>query len=389
MKRRVLFLHETFPAGGAERVTIDIANYIAEFNYQTFVCSRLQNEFKGENIQMMELPDKTSTNSLVNIEFIVESINRMNIDVFVLPVQAIVELCENIKARTDCKLVFALHSIPFWEVMHRLYEKRNNSRASTGKLLEWYLLTYPKTVWLKKYNKVYTNIYSRIYQLVDAYVVLCDDYKRQLVKTLNICSNNDKVRVIHNSESVVDDVSLKKKKQVLFVGRLTYEDKRVDRLLDVWNRVYRHVNDWELILVGDGPERDSLEEHTKKKCIGRVRFVGYSSRVDLYYRDAAVICLTSTFEGWPLCLTEAQANGVIPIAFDCSSGVHEILSPSGQNGLLIPPNDIKKFAKALVRLLKDDACRKEMQINVVQKSLLYAPEIVGERWLQMFNGLLS
>lgn len=388
MKRRVLFLHESFPAGGAERVTIDIANYIAAFNYQTFVCSRLQNEFQGTNIKLIELPDKTCTISLVNIDFIVESINRMNIDIFVLPVQAFVGLCENIKTRTDCKLVFALHSIPFWEVVYRLYEKKNNSRASTGKLLEWYLLTYPKTVWLKKYNKAYTDIYSRIYQLVDAYVVLCDDYKRQLVKALNISSNNDKVRVIHNSESVVDDVSVDKKKQVLFVGRLTYEDKRVDRLLKIWNCVYKHVAGWELILVGDGPERDSLEELVKRKCIDRVRFIGFSNQVASFYKDAAVICLTSTFEGWPLCLTEAQANGVIPIAFDCSSGVHEILSPSGQNGLLIPPGNIKKFAKALIKLLKDNVCREQMQVNVLQKSLLYAPNIVGEKWLQMFNELL-
>lgn len=388
MKRRVLFLHESFPAGGAERVTIDIANYIAAFNYQTFVCSRLQNEFQGTNIKLIELPDKTCTISLVNIDFIVESINRMNIDIFVLPVQAFVGLCENIKIRTDCKLVFALHSIPFWEVVYRLYEKKNNSRASIGKLLEWYLLTYPKTVWLKKYNKAYTDIYSRIYQLVDAYVVLCDDYKRQLVKALNIRSNNDKVRVIHNSESVVDDVSVDKKKRVLFVGRLTYEDKRVDRLLKIWNCVYKHVAGWELILVGDGPERDSLEELVKRKCIDRVRFIGFSNQVASFYKDAAVICLTSTFEGWPLCLTEAQANGVIPIAFDCSSGVHEILSPSGQNGLLIPPGNIKKFAKALIKLLKDNVCREQMQVNVLQKSLLYAPNIVGEKWLQMFNELL-
>lgn len=389
MERRVLFLHESFPAGGAERVTVDVANYISIFNYQTFVCSRLQSDFKGTNIQLIELPDKICTISLVNIDFLVETINTMKIDIFVLPVQTFVELCENIKARTTCKLVFALHSIPFWEVTYRLYEKKKNSRGSIGKLLEWYLLTYPKTVWLKKYNRVFADVYSRIYLLADAYTVLCDEYKQELVKVLNIQSNNDKIKVIHNSENVVEEVSIDKKKQVLFVGRFTYEDKRVDRLLKIWNRVYRHVSDWELILVGDGPERDSLEEYIEKKRIDRVRFVGYSDQVASFYQDAAVICLTSTFEGWPLCLTEAQANAVIPIAFDCSSGVHDILSPSGQNGLLIPPRGMRKFAKALVKLLKDDARRKQMHVNVVQKSLLYAPDIVGEKWLQMFNELLS
>lgn len=389
MERRVLFLHESFPAGGAERVTIDIANYIASFGYRTFVCSRLQNDFCGANIEILELPDKTCTISVENINFLVETIKLISIDVFVLPVQAFVGLCENIRARTDCKIVFALHSIPLWEVVYRLYEKKGNSRGSVGKMLEWYLLTYPKTVWLKKYNKAFVDIYSRIYQLADVYTVLCDDYKQELVKMLSISPDNDKIRVIQNSENAVNKVSVNKKKQVLFVGRLTYEDKRVDRLLEIWNRVYRHVDDWELILVGDGPERDRLEKYIKKKQIERVLFAGYTDQVSLYYQDAAVICLTSTFEGWPLCLTEAQANAVIPVAFDCSAGVCEILSPSGENGLLVPSYNKRKFAQTLISLLKDDIRLREMHGNVVRKSLFYAPDIVGEKWLKMFNELLS
>lgn len=389
MKKRILFLHEAFPAGGAERVTIDIARYISEYDYQTFVCSRLQNDFSGEELQLIPLPDTTCTVSSKNIDFLIETIKRLSIDIFVLPVQAFVGLCEKIKECTDCKLVFALHSIPFWEVTYHLYEKKKESRGAIGKRLEWYLLTYPKTMWLKKYHKVFAKTYSRIYKLADAYVVLCDEYKELFMRELHIRPEEDKIKVIHNSERMVEDVPIKKKKQVLFVGRLTYEDKRVDRLLRIWNYIYKYVADWELILIGDGPEKTNLKNYIMKRHLGQVRLVGFTDRVHLFYKDAAVICLTSTFEGWPLCLTEAQANGVVPIAFDCSAGVREILSPSGVNGVTVPCYNEKKFAQELLTLLKDADRLKEMSINVVRKSASYNPSVVGEKWVNLFNLLLS
>lgn len=389
MKKRILFLHEAFPAGGAERITLDIARYISEYDYQTFVCSRLQNDFRGDELQLIPLPDTTCTVSSSNIDFLVETIQRLNIDIFVLPVQAFVGLCEKIKGHTDCKLVFALHSIPFWEVTYRLYEKKKEARGSIGKQLEWYLLTYPKTMWLKKYHKTFVKIYGRIYQLADAYVVLCDKYKELFMQELHIRPEEDKITVIHNSERMVENVSAEKKKQVLFVGRLTYEDKRIDKLLRIWNHIYRNVTDWELVLVGDGPERMNLENYVIKKRLKRVRFVGFSNQVHQFYKDAAVICLTSTFEGWPLCLTEAQANGVVPVAFDCSAGVREILFPSGVNGVLVPSYNEKKFAQELLILLRDADRLKEMSLNVVQKSASYNPNVVGGKWLNMFNLLLG
>ena len=100
-----------------------------------------------------------------------------------------------------------------------------------------------------------------------------------------------------------------------------------------------------------------------------------------------MLCLTSTFEGWGLCLTEAQAHGVIPFAFGCSAGVKEILSPSGVNGYIIPPFSIRKYARSLVALLNNPSRIKEMQMNVIQKSKKYSTEAVGLSWLCLFDSL--
>ena len=91
-------------------------------------------------------------------------------------------------------------------------------------------------------------------------------------------------------------------------------------------------------------------------------------------------------ESWGLCLTEAQANGVVPIAFDCSAGVRHILSPSGENGFLIPNGDILAFCEALVSLARrspEDMNR--LRRNVMEKSKMYSIENVGRLWLNMIS----
>lgn len=93
------------------------------------------------------------------------------------------------------------------------------------------------------------------------------------------------------------------------------------------------------------------------------------------------------FEGWGLCLTEAQANGVVPVAYDCGVGVREIISPSGVNGFLVSPFNQSKYARTLLKLLKNPDMLKQMRQNVVVKAQEYSPQIVGKKWKELFESL--
>lgn len=387
-KYRILFLHTEFPGGGAERVTMDIASCISNYEFEVYVLAKEIRNATFSDLTIIELSDKTDMNSKTNADAIIHFLNELKIDIFVLPVQALQHL-GYIKDNTNCKIVFSLHSAPFWEITADLNRKKKDSGISFFKRLEWLVLTYPKTMWLKKYHKRLIADYRRVYELVDAYTVLTEGYKSVLIDRMKLSADENKLYAIPNSEKEVSDINLIKKKQVLYVGRMNYVDKRVDRLIDIWGMIYKKVPEWELILVGDGSELESLQLRTRKKKIERVNFVGYCDRVEEYYRDASVLCLTSSFEGWPLCLTEAQANGVVPIAFDSVSGIHEILSPSGVNGILVPPFDMKKYARLLLGLLKESERTQKMRRNVISKSKEYAPEVIGEKWLSLFRSLLS
>lgn len=391
--RKIVFLHVSFPEGGAERITLDIANYISSYNYEVYIFTCKLNMSRlalgaMNNITNIKLPDSQDINSMINADFMVDTIKDLSIDIFILPHCKLTSL-QHIKSKVNCKIVFSHHGVPLWEVEDQLSIKKRKGTRTLLKALEWFIIRYPKYKLLKGYDKEYTKLYKKIYEQVDAYTVLCEEYKQTLVKKLRLDPLDNKIKVIHNPEKQIEKINLNKEKQLIYVGRMTYADKRIDRLIDIWGMLYNKLPEWELILIGDGSEKENLQKRVKEMGLKRIKFTGYTHNVQEHYRDASVLCLTSTFEGWGLCLTEAQANGVIPIAFGCSAGVKEILSPSGVNGFIVPPFHLKKYAKTLLMLLNNPQKLKEMQHNVITKSKKYSISAVGENWINLFNGLLA
>lgn len=382
-EHRVMFFHAQFPSGGGERVTRDIAKSIHKRGYESYVVTCRKNDGICPEVTLIELQNN-KLQSIENANTIIELIRSLSIDIFVLP-GFLWDHLEYVKKQVECKFIYILHNVPFWEIVAKV-ERRKRFHGSLLRMLEWYFLAYPKIKWLKTYERKYMQSYKSTYDSVDAYVVLCEKYKDEMMAHFKM-SDSGKFVVINNAEKLVDNSSFIKKKQILFVGNMTYENKRVDRLLKIWELIYKKVPDWELILVGGGEEEKNLRKQSSKMQLERVVFVGGSQNVGLYYQSASVFCLTSTFEGWPLCLTEAQAHGVVPVAFNCCAGVEEILSPSGVNGILIPPFNINAFADNLYMLLTSPEKIALMRKNVIAKSNDYSLDIIGNKWIHLFDSL--
>ncbi len=384
MGRNILFFHEEFPSGGGERVTRDIARSIAASGYKSYVAVCKKKPGDAPEVTLLNLPDST-TKSQKNADEIIHLIHTLSIDIFVLP-GFLWEWLAYVRERVSCRFIYILHNVPMWEVTAKL-ERRKRTEGSILKKLEWCFIAYPRFQWFKTYQKKFLQKYQETYDLVDAYVVLCDAYREEMIQLLGVSEKENKFCVIHNAEKFVGEVNADKKKHVIFVGNLIYENKRVDRLLDIWRLVEDKVPDWKLIIVGGGQELIALKKRAKKLNLQRVFFEGGSNEVQPYYDSASVSCLTSTFEGWPLCLTEAQANGVIPVAFNSCAGIQEILSPNGVNGLLVPPFNLEKFAEELCQLLTSPDRLALMRQNVIHKSKDYSLTIVGKKWLDLFGSL--
>jgi glycosyltransferase involved in cell wall biosynthesis len=134
-----------------------------------------------------------------------------------------------------------------------------------------------------------------------------------------------------------------------FVGRL-HRQKGVDLLLEAWAALppSRPL----LLVVGDGPERPSLEERARRPDLaGSVRFTGWIPGVGDLLADLSLLVLPSRWEGQPNVILEAMAAGT-PVVAAATGGVPELVSP-GETGTLIPPGDARALGEALAAILAE------------------------------------
>jgi glycosyltransferase involved in cell wall biosynthesis len=137
------------------------------------------------------------------------------------------------------------------------------------------------------------------------------------------------------------------------VGRLS-EVKRQDLLLRVLARMDPKAPGTHLLIVGDGPERNRLEETAAVLRIsGQVIFAGYQPRPERFLHAMDVFALTSRSEGLPVSLLEAWAAG-LPVVCSAVGGIPSVVT-HGQNGLLVPFGSENALEQAFMSLIADRA----------------------------------
>ena len=137
---------------------------------------------------------------------------------------------------------------------------------------------------------------------------------------------------------------------VLFVGRLVPE-KGLDNLLRAWAMAGEARQGWRLLLVGDGPLRDSLVALAEALGVAdSVVFHGASTHVEQQLAEADIGVLASRFEGLSNTLLECMAAGLPMIATRISGS--EDFVQSGRNGWLCAPDSVDSLSDALQAALR-------------------------------------
>ena len=140
---------------------------------------------------------------------------------------------------------------------------------------------------------------------------------------------------------------------VVFVGRLTAQ-KRVHVLLDALGILSARGQRLPLTVVGDGPERVTLETRAMRPDLqGRVRFVGQvpPERVGDFLGGARLLVLPSVDEGLGLAVAEALVASV-PVVASRSGGIPDLLTDPDA-GVLVPPDDATALADAIAHVIGD------------------------------------
>jgi glycosyltransferase involved in cell wall biosynthesis len=135
------------------------------------------------------------------------------------------------------------------------------------------------------------------------------------------------------------------------VGRL-WPQKRIKDLIWAADLLKVVRDDVYLLIVGDGPHRQRLEQFCRQVRIeDKVRFLGHRSDVPRLMSHFDVLWLGSGYEGMPNAILEAMASGVPVVATDIPG--NRDLVVAGETGYLVDVGDRAAFARATSKLLDD------------------------------------
>jgi phosphatidylinositol alpha-mannosyltransferase len=180
-------------------------------------------------------------------------------------------------------------------------------------------------------------------------------------------------------------------KKILFVGRLEPR-KGFQYLLEAFALVKITLPDTKLLVVGpySAKERRSFEIHMRKMSLADVHFVGYVSDEDLpqYYQASDVFCAPSLgSESFGMVLLEAMAAGTPIVASDIA-GYRTVVTHE-QEGILVPPRDVRALAGALKGLLRDPNLCRTMGRRGQLCAAQYSWEHVADQVLSYYHHVLE
>jgi glycosyltransferase involved in cell wall biosynthesis len=138
------------------------------------------------------------------------------------------------------------------------------------------------------------------------------------------------------------------RRRIVYSGRLV-AIKRVDLLLRAFIELAPERPDWDLVIVGDGPERSSLAALVPPALASRIRwcgFVGEQATVSAIYRCCDVLAHPAEIEPWGLVINEAAAAGLAIVTTDAVGAAAELVR-DGVNGRLVPAGDPATLRDAL------------------------------------------
>lgn len=393
-KISIAFLTQVFPYGGAERNFIDIGTYLKDKGFSVYVfCSRhvadAYPEDKEFEIPVFEMGKEYDIRKEETVWKMKEILDKKHIKIDVMTGLAVGTPVKLLKEALGCKFIYTNQEMPFCRTKYELFWAKER-KGLLNQLKARILLPATNNRFIHHFDNIYVKRHKKVYDESDIYTCLCDGYKKQLDHAFCLNEKDSKIRIAHNFESVTGQMpTAEREKVVLFVGRLYLPSKRVDRLLRIWKRAQERLPDWKLVIAGDGMHREYLEKLSVSLGLKRCTFLGWANNVTDLMQKSSILCFTSECEGWPLVLTEAQANGLPVIAFDCCAGVHEILAPNGDNGILIPMGNEKAYSKALIALAHNEVQRNRIANNAFQAVKRYTLEETGQQWISMIESLVK
>ena len=378
--KNILFLMGTYPSyGGVEIVSTTLANQFIEDGYQVTIASYKQPLNEATQLNLSNRCDLLFLShpvlSIQNIKKLREYILTHQIEVlinqWVVPFYATM-VWKIATYGTNCQVYSVHHNPPDTNMRIQSLKRKMES----GK---WYL----------------KGVYGLVREVSRLSLAFCikNSHKFILLSPAFIPIAQKFARVNHPTKflsipnpipMLVSDEEVKKEKEIIYVGRIEYNQKRTDRVVDIWRELEPLYPDWNLTIVGDGDDRDDLQNRIHEYGLKRVEITGFVNPIK-YYQRASILLLTSEYEGFGLVVAEAMNYGVVPVVYNSFESAKDLIT-DGYNGVLVEkPFSISSFTRKVQELMDKPSYLNELSKNSRIVSADYSIDKLADKWYQLMD----
>jgi glycosyltransferase involved in cell wall biosynthesis len=383
----ILFLAQ-FPilenSGGVQRVTSILAEGFVEKGHQVYYLSTTEPIEKCPKNDRQYYTSSLNSAGMECSEFVREK----NIDIIINQAGVydhITKMLEIVRVNTNLVKILSVHHNCIACLNERYREILLGNGGATAALLKRYFDFKIIWVFLKWRNKVkYRGLFKRSIEMSDRLVLLAHKFKKELFE-VGIKNLNNVVAIPNPASFEAFPAALaEKQNRIVFVGRLKFTQKRVDRLMEIYNKLHDKYEGWHFDILGDGSERRWMETYKKENGLSRVHFHGFQDPKPFLQRSK-IFTLTSDFEGFGMVLLEAQAFGAVPVTFRCFSAIEDIVLRGSAMILEKFENDL--FVNAVEQLILEPARLNSFAKMGLGNVARFQSKKVVDQWLELFKEL--
>jgi glycosyltransferase involved in cell wall biosynthesis len=231
-------------------------------------------------------------------------------------------------------------------------------------LAQLHTSTFDNRYWLSesRANRLRAGLGKFLLRRADGVRVVSETAARWLREGLHV--PQDRLFVIPVGTGLVSLASAPQRHasgaNIVFVGRLVPQ-KGIATLLRGFRRVERQSTEATLVVVGDGPSRQSLQKLASTLGLGdRVRFVGWvpHERLCSFYSQADIVVVPSLYEPYGRVIAEAMSFGCPVVATD-TEGARDLIR-DGETGFIVPIEDAGALADKILHLLANPRVAREI-----------------------------
>ncbi len=371
-------------SGGVQRVTETLARELKERGYNVYYLSLSKGEEEQiKGIDQYYLPLENNYNNIENSNYLKNLVKDKNLSIIINQIGFSLDALRFIRGNLRTIKIFSVHhnclkclndqyrNIYFSTLKDKGIDKVFNNKIS------WYFL--------KKIHKYrFGKVIKETLNLSDKIVLLSNKFIPELGFYYKGFDKNKVIGIANPNPFNKVSIDLQKKEnRIIFIGRLEFVQKRVEKLIEIWERIHINFPNWEFDIVGDGSKRELIETSVKKKGLTRIHFYGFQNPKP-FLEKAKISLLTSDFEGFGLVLVEAQSFGVVPIAFNCFSAITDIID-NNADGIIIENFSIDLFISNLTSLMNNQKKLEDMAISSLRNTFKFDISNISNKWIELFE----